>query len=414
MDPQSETAKSRALPGRWIVLAIVGLGAGMGLAGLLLREARGPSLPLKPGAIVVVTCETAARATVAFEGEPADPNQTSFPAAVAPSSELVANLGSLWTGKMPRESGLVREGDALRADLPTLAEIAAGQGFATAAFVARDAGEWRESGLSRGFARVDARPAASDADLAAEAGEWLRARGTAPALAWLHLKSDEVVWHFVEVLREQGGLDHAALLVARPLSGADADGARTLPRGGHVSLSLRLPVALLPLRADPQPVSLVDVVASLCETFGIRAPDGIGTPWLLHPQSAEPHFVLSTRPLAGTFADADEVWLYSSKATYWNAPAREAGGGIDRVTEGAPAFPEALEGSRLFDSDSPMTAALRRVIEGRFAYRFEEVKFAELLESEAARAPTAVPVHDAEATPARVPIARSTRSPASK
>ncbi|HET6164106.1 MAG TPA: hypothetical protein VFG37_10595 [Planctomycetota bacterium] len=414
MDLQSDTAKSRSLSGRWIVLAIVGLGAGMGFAGFLLREARGPGLPMKPGAIVVVTCETVARRIVSLEGEPVDPNQTSFPAAVAPSSELVASLGSLWTGKMPRESGLVREGDALRADLPTLAEIATGQGFVAAAFVVRDAGEWKESGLSRGFASVDARPAASDADLAAKAAEWLLARGTAPTLAWLHLRSDEVIWHFVESLRERGALDHAALVVVRPLSSSDADGPHTLPRGGHVQLSLRLPVALLPLRVDPQPVSLVDVVASLCEVFGIRAPDGIGTPWLLHPQSAEPHFVLSTRPLAGEFADADEVWLYSAKVTYVNAPAREIGGGVDVVTEGEPYFHDTHEGSRLFDSDSAMTADLRKVVEDRFAYRFDSVELAELLESEAARSPAAAPVHDAGSIPARIPVARSTRSRLSK
>ena len=391
MDPQSETAKSRAVAGRWIVLAIVGLGAGMGLAGFLLREARGPSLPLKPGAIVVVTCETVARKFVSFEGEPVDPNRTTFSAAVAPSSELVASLGSLWTGKMPRESGLVREGDALRADLPTLAEIATGQGFAAAAFVVRDAGEWKESGLSRGFASVDARPAASDADLAEKADEWLIARGTAPTLAWLHLKSDEVVWLFVESLRERGALDHAALVVVRPLASSDADGPHTLPRGGHVELSLRLPVALLPLRVDPQVVSLVDVVASLCEAFGVRAPDGIGTPWLLHPDAREPHFVLSTRPLAGAFADADEVWLHTSKVEYVNAPA-----------------------SGSFEENTPLAKELRGVVAERFGYRFEEVELAELLESEAARSPTAVPVHHDGSMPARIAIARSTRNQQSK
>jgi hypothetical protein len=400
--------------GRWIVLAIVVLGAGMGFAGFLLREARGPGLPLKPGAIVVVTCETVAHRIVQFEGEPADPARTTFSAAVAPSSELVASLGSLWTGKMPRESGLVREGDALRADLPTLAEIATGQGFVAAAFVARHAGELKESGLSRGFTSVDARPAASDADLAEKADEWIIARGTAPTLAWLHLRSDEVVWLFVESLRERGVLDHAALVVVRPLASADADGPHTLPRGGHVELSLRLPVALLPLRVDPQPVSLVDVVASLCEAFGIRAPDGIGTPWLLHPQSAEPNFVLSTRPLAGQFADADELWLYSAKVTYVNAPAREIGGGIDRVTEGEPYFHDTHEGSRLFDSDSPTTAALRKVIEDRFAYRFDGVELEELLKSEAARSPPPTPVHEAGSMPVRTVIARSTRSRASR
>src|SRR5258705_9423397 len=182
-----------------------------------------------------------------------------------------------------------------------------------------------EVGLSRGLSSGVAGAAVIDADLVVKAAEWLIGRGTAPTLSWLHLKSDEVVWLFVESLRERGALDHAALVVVRPLASSDADGPHVLPRGGHVALSLRLPVPLLPLRVDPQPVSLVDVLPGLCEGFGIPAPDGIGTPWLLHPQSAEPNFVLSTRPLAGEFADADEVWLYSTKVTYVNAPSRAIG-----------------------------------------------------------------------------------------
>jgi hypothetical protein len=406
--------RSTSRSGRWIVVVIVVLGAGMGLAGLLLRERRGPSLPLKPGAIVVVTCETVARQIVSFEGEPADPNRTSFPTAVAPSSEFVANLGSLWTGKMPRESGLVREGDALRREVPTLAEIAVGQGFAAAAFVEFDGERLRSSGLSRGFGQFVTSTAPNGADVATQAAQWLVERGREPSLAWLHSKSDEAGALFVEGLRKQGVLDHAAIVMVRPLSGSDADGVHTLPRGGRVGLSLRLPVALLPLRIDPDPVSLIDVVASLCEVFGIRAPDGIGTPWLLHPQSAEPRFVLSTRPLAGAFADADEVWLFSAKATYVNAPAREIGGGIDEVTDGAPWFPDTHEGSRVFDSGSAMTAALRKTIEDRFAYRFEEVGLADLLKSEVERGAPESTLKPRDGTPSRVFIARTMIRPPAK
>jgi len=374
--------RSTSRSGRWIVLAIVGLGAGMGLAGLLLREARGPSLPLKPGAIVVVTCEPAAKPAGLKYPRPADPNRTTFSAAFAPSSEFVANLGSLWTGKMPRESGLVRNGDALRADLPTLAEIVTGQGFVAAAFVARDADELKKSGLARGFASVDARPEASDAELAAKAAEWLVGRGTAPSLAWLHLRGEMAVDGFVARLHELHVDEHAVIVTAGPFASS---------AGGRVGLTLRLPVTLLPLRVDPQPVSLVDVVASLVEAFGVRAPDGIGTPYLMHPDVREPHFVLTTRPLSGAFADADELWLHTTKVEYVNAP-----------VSGSP------------EPDTPLAKELRAVVEERFRYQFEEVDLAELLKSEAARSPPVVPVHSAASMPARIPIARSTRSRPSK
>ena len=79
-----------------------------------------------------------------------------------------------------------------------------------------------------------------------------------------------------------------------------------------------------------------------------------------------------------------------------------------------PWFQETHEGSRLFDTDSPMTAELRKVIEDRFAYRFEEVELAELLKSEAAGSSPVAPVDYGELTPARIQIARSTRNQQSK
>src|SRR5215467_4938519 len=123
MDGGEEAARRREKSGRRIVVAIVAAGVGLGLVGLLMRGARGPSLPFKPGSLVIVTT------TAPPEGED-DPAATRFEFAVAPSSELVANLGALMTGRMPRESGLVRAGDKLSAEVATLAEAAADQGFA--------------------------------------------------------------------------------------------------------------------------------------------------------------------------------------------------------------------------------------------------------------------------------------------
>src|SRR5574342_756298 len=118
MDAGGEEARRRTTSGRRIVVAIVAAGAALGLAGLLMRGARGPGLPFKPGSLVIVTT------TAAATGED-DAETTRFDFAVAPSSELVANLGALMTGRMPRESGLVRAGEKLSAGVATLAEVAA-------------------------------------------------------------------------------------------------------------------------------------------------------------------------------------------------------------------------------------------------------------------------------------------------
>src|SRR6185295_14059123 len=263
--------------GRWIVVAIVVVGIGMGLVGFLFRGVRRLSLPLKPGSIVVVTCEEALQDRTTSEGpavdsvfDASDVNATRFDFAIAPSSELAANLGALLTGRMPRENGLVRGaaaggGDSLRADVPTLAEIAGDQGFVSAAFSSGAAQTStafaKASGLLRGFTKCVASPGSSDDQSAAEAAKWLAERGTSPSLVWLHLSGAsrsaasqeplDTVREFISRLCEQGTLDHAAIVVV--------DGLRHDALGGRVRLSMRLPVALVPLRIDARPVSLIDV-----------------------------------------------------------------------------------------------------------------------------------------------------------
>jgi hypothetical protein len=66
------------------------------------------------------------------------------------------------------------------------------------------------------------------------------------------------------------------------------------------------------------------------------------------------------------------------------------------------------------EPDTPLAKELRAVVQERFGYRFEEVELAELLKSEAARSPALAPAQSTDSMPARVPIARSTRSRASK
>jgi hypothetical protein len=121
-----------------------------------------------------------------------------------------------------------------------------------------------------------------------------------------------------------------------------------------------------------------------------------------------PNLVLATRPLAGEFADVDEVWLVSSKVIYVNAPASEAIGGIDSYSEGGPWSRRADVGTRMFSSGDATSAALRKAIEERFAYRFDEVAFADLLKSERSRGVAEPDSDSREGVPARVLVARST------
>lgn len=373
MDADVGAERSHSASGRRIVVAIVAAGAVLALVGLLMRGARGPGLPFKPGSIVLVTSEASRRG----DDEPADPNVTRFSLAVAPSTELMANLGALFTGKMPRESGLVRDGDTLRRELPTLAEIVAAQGFETTAFVQLDPHGMERSGLARGFASVA--NVLGDRELAALAAEWLAGRRTAPSFLWLHARGGDAVDRLLALLHERGVDGHSVIVTAGPLAPA---------AGGRIGLTIRLPAPLLPRRVDPQPVSLVDVVASVTEAFGVLAPDGIGTPYLLHPDVREPPFVLSTRPLSGAFADADEVWLRTKGLEYADAP---VSGGIE--------------------VDPALAADLRTLIAERFGYRFEEVERAELLRSQGVASGAA---HAGDPLETRVPIARFGARPGGK
>lgn len=355
--------RKRAASGRRIVVAIVAAGAALGLFGLLMRGARGPSLPFKPGSLVIVTT------TAAPEGDD-DPAATRFDFAVAPSSELVANLGALMTGRMPRESGLVRAGEKLSAGVATLAEAAADQGFATAAFVAAGDGvDWRGGGLLRGFKEVDE---ARDADLSTRAAVWLTARGTAPSFALLHLSGGATAAAaerlFLDRLRERDLLGHTTLVRVHSLALG----------GWHVPLLLRPPAPILQKSVDERPVSLVDVVPSVCELFGIRLPDGPGPPFLLDPHWRGPRYVLSTAPLPGEFADADELTLCFRGVAWIDRPTRGEPDELDAIVR----FEGAKQVERPVQHDPALSADLRKVVGELFGYRFEEVGLGDLLRSQ--------------------------------
>jgi hypothetical protein len=374
----------RSMSGRRIVVAVVAAGAALGFVGLMMRGARGPSLPFHPGSLVIVTT------TAAPEGDD-DPAATRFDFAVAPSSELAANLGALMTGRMPRESGLVRAGDKLSAEVATLAEAAADQGFAARAFIAAGDGvDWRGGGLLRGFKEIDE---AGDAELATRAAEWLTARGTAPSFALLHFSGGATAAaaerQLLDRLRERDLLGHTTLVRVHSLANP----------GWHMPLSLRPPAPILEKRIDERPVSLVDVVPSVCELFGIRLPDGPGPPFLLDPHWRGPRYVLSTSPLKGEFADADELML-CLKGVGW----------IDRPTRGDPDELDAIvkfegpgRGQRPDEHDAALVADFRKVVGELFGYRFEEVGLGELLRSQGIEADAA---HSKIPVETRVQLAR--------
>lgn len=390
------------MSGRRLVVAIIAAGAVLGLFGLLMRGARGPDLPLKPGSIVLVTTTAAAAAV------DDDPETTQFEFAVAPSSELAANLGALMTGRMPRESGLVRTGEKLSAAVATLAEVAKDQGFATAAFIAAGDGvDWSGSGLLRGFAEVDGAgvqlggDAGGDARVAQRAADWLAARGTAPGFALLHLSGGATAaaaeQQFFSQLREKNLLAHTTLVRVHSLALG----------GWHVPLTLRPPAPILQKRVDERPVSLIDVVPSVCELFGIRLPDGPGPPFLLDPHWRGPRYVLSTHPLSGEFADADELALLLQGVAWLDLPTRRNPDELDAIVR----FEGSGRSERPAEHDEALSADFRKVVGELFGYRFEEVALGELLRAQGIEPDAA---HESVPPDTRVKIAKFRASVAAK
>lgn len=372
---EGTTGRRGAVAGRTIALAILALGALLGFLGWRMRGARRPTLPFKPGAIVVLVGGGTPAA-------PPEPEATRFELAFAPSTEVVANLASLLTGRMPRACGVVRAGDRLPSDVATLAEIVSEQGFATAAFVAADAVDWNGAGLLRGIAEPHVLPESPTAppptsrDLATRALEWLAARGTAPSFLLVRFGDgdpDAGVAEFQRRAREQGLVDHAVILhvgerLFAPPTGAEFD--------TPVALELRLPVALLPARSDRRPVALIDVVPTLLELFGVRGPEDLGPPFLLDPHWRGPRFVLTTRPLAAPFADCDEVVVWSGRVRFVHAPLTGGAGLVDAVFREPTAAPE---------RDPALVADFHRVLTEGFGYRLDEVTTGDGTASAAAR-----------------------------
>lgn len=325
--------------GKLLAIGIVVLGAGMAAAGIWMRGRGRPRLPLQPGAILLITVEEGGVALGVLA-----PGAVEFTRAHGVSSEAEATLAAIVTGRMPRESGLVRAGDAIARDLPVLGELLGEAGFAGAAFSAR-ASPLFQSGVWRGCATVVEDAAEGGSDRAcARAADWLLARGTEPSFCHLHLgrpaaDHEPALASAVERLHAAGSGGRTVIVAA---SLAD----RAAPR-----LLLRLPPGLLRGGRDERDVSLLDVVPTLLELFGIPIRPGLMEPFLLAPRDRAPRFFLFTRPLAPPEEGCDAVRLLAGGRTYALDPAASP--------------PENV-------ADPALRDELRRILRAAFGYEVEE------------------------------------------
>ncbi len=114
-----------------------------------------------------------------------------FAQAVSPAPMTLPAHASLLTGLYPPGNGVRTNGDfRLAAEQTTLAEILAGAGYETAAFVSSFVLDPR-FGLDQGFARYDARVEAARGDAFLEGNERPAGATTDAALAWLARRDAE-------------------------------------------------------------------------------------------------------------------------------------------------------------------------------------------------------------------------------
>jgi hypothetical protein len=241
---------------------------------------------------------------------------------------------------MPRESGLVRSGDAIAAAVPVLGELLGQAGFVGAAFTAREEPLFRR-GVLRGCTTVVETGAGDAATTLERAGDWLLSRGTAPSFCHVHLAATPATAAFFARLRD-AGLDRRAAIVAVSLE----DPAKP-------ELLLHLPAGLLPAEVAERDVSLLDVVPSLLEVFGLEVRPDLMEPFLLGPRTTAPRFFLFTEPLAPPPPEVEGCDAVTLLA-----------GGVRWLLD-----PRATQPERC---DTPSAAVeMRRILESAFGYELE-------------------------------------------
>src|SRR5262249_31314477 len=103
-----------------------------------------------------------------------------------------------------------------------------------------------------------------------------------------------------------------------------------------------------------------------------------GPPFLLDPHWRGPRYVLSTAPLKGEFADADELTLCLQGVAWLDRPTRADPDELDAIVR----FEGAARGERPVHHDPALSADFRKVVAELFGYRFEEIGLGELLRSQ--------------------------------
>lgn len=251
---------------------------------------------------------------------------TLFEKAYATVPLTLPSHATILTGLLPPEHGLIRNAEgALAKSIPTLATVLQEQGYATGAFVAANVLEGKY-GLSRGFDTYDDqlpaavtvgtaedpyRPANTVADPAIA---WIRNNAAGPFFAWVHFFDAHSPYYlhedvFGQKFRENpydAGIAFADLHVARLLRtleelgirgrtlvvvvgdhGESLNGEHNEPRPYHgymlynstlhAPLIFSLPGTVSSGRRVPQPVSLVDLYATLTEFLRLPVtPQGRG------------------------------------------------------------------------------------------------------------------------------------------
>ena len=298
-------------------VTIVAIGLVAASLGPTLRAVR----PAPPAGLVIITLDTTRADRLPIYG---------YSGVTTPAIDSVANRGvvfddaetvapltltahtSVFTGLYPPHHG-VRENTnrLLSSDHPTLAEIVHTHGFRTAAFVG-SAVLAADRGLSRGFDVYDdgGAPGAPTphrrpgADVVDRANAWIRSLDHGvPFFLWVHLYdvhapqalplefrrvygdryeggiayADAQIGRLLDALRDRGTLDKTVVVIA-------GDHGESLGEHGEkdhgllvYQSTMRVPLIIvapgLPPRRLSMPTSLVDVLPTVLDLFGMRAPD---------------------------------------------------------------------------------------------------------------------------------------------
>jgi choline-sulfatase len=241
-----------------------------------------------------------------------------FTNAMTPVPLTLPAHASLMTGRVP-PSHTVRDNGSFRlpASETTLAEVLAGAGFATGAFIGSQVLD-STYGLNQGFATYDDHvvdsgpsgllyyPERRGEEVVKSASRWLDAQGDGPVFAWVHLfdphtpyrppepersaygstyegeiaYADRVIGTLIDHWSERRGLDRTLVVVtADHGEGLGEHGEKTHGVLVH-DATLRVPLVIRAAGlhvADTiaQPVSLIDVMPTVLALVGVPSPAGV-------------------------------------------------------------------------------------------------------------------------------------------